>query len=119
NKGIPFALSIGSLTAMEDIANVGGRPWFQIYMWQEADLTDAIVARARSLDYEALVVTIDAGLGRVREHNERNGFAFPFRPNARAFFGMARRPRWVTTTLIRTLMTSGMLKNANYPPQYQ
>jgi L-lactate dehydrogenase (cytochrome) len=47
-----------------------------------------MVTRARDLGWEALVVTIDHAPGRGREHNERNGFSFPFTPNMTAAVDM-------------------------------
>jgi len=116
---IPFTLATGSLTPMETIASAGGRLWFQLYMWDEPELSYQLVERARSLGFEALVVTIDSSLGRMREHNERNGFTFPFRPNRRALMSLAARPSWLTRVLLRTIVSSGMPKNANYPEHYQ
>lgn len=117
--GIPFTLATGSLTSMETIATAGGRRWFQLYMWDEPELSYELVRRARDLEFETLVVTIDSALGRLREHNERNGFTFPFKPNPRALIDMTLHPRWLTTVLFRSMLNSGMPKNANYPPHYQ
>ena len=119
DAGIPFTLATGSLTSMETIATAGGRRWFQLYMWDEPELSYELVRRARALEFETLVVTIDSALGRLREHNERNGFTFPFKPNRRALVDMTLHPRWLTTVLFRTMANSGMPKNANYPPHYQ
>lgn len=117
--GIPFTLATGSLTPMEAIAEVGGRLWFQLYMWDEPEYSYQLVERARVLGFETLVVTIDSALGRLREHNERNGFTFPFRPSLRAMGSMAARPRWLTGVLFKSIIESGFPKNANYPPHYQ
>ena len=119
SAGIPFTLAQPALTPMERIADVGGQIWFQIYMWAEVDHCYSMIERAHGLGYEALVITIDSGLGRIREHNERNGFSFPFKPNVRATASLLRRPGWLTTMLLRTLATSGLPANANYPPEYQ
>lgn len=116
---IPFTLATGSLTSMETVAKAGGRLWFQLYMWDEPELSYQLVDRARSLGFETLVVTIDQSLGRLREHNERNGFTFPFRPNRRALMSMAARPSWLAGVILRSMMSSGVPKNANYPEHYQ
>src|SRR4051794_16149373 len=74
-RGVPFGLATASLTSMETIAKeAGGRLWFQLYFWREEEYSFQIVKRARDLDYEALIVTIDTALGRGREYNDRNGF---------------------------------------------
>ena len=118
--GIPFTLATSSFTPIETIAReAGGRLWYQLYMWDEVDLSYQMIAKARDLDFEALVVTIDSALGRVREHNERNGFAFPFKPNARAITDMALHPSWLVSVLLKSMLQTGMPKNANYPPKYQ
>ncbi len=117
--GIPFTLATGSLTPMETIAEAGGRLWFQLYMWDEVEYSYELVRRAKALGFETLVVTIDSALGRLREHNEKNGFTFPFKPNRRALVDMTLSPTWLTTVLFRTIATSGMPKNANYPEHYQ
>ncbi len=119
DAGIPFTLATGSLTPMEKIAEAGGRLWFQLYMWEEKELSYELVRRAKSLGFETLVVTIDSALGRLREHNEKNGFTFPFKPNARALVDMTLNPGWLTRVLFKTIIKSGMPKNANYPEHYQ
>ena len=104
---------------MEKVAEVGGDLWYQAYMWEEVEESYRQIERARGLGYRVLVVTVDSALGRIREHNERNGFAFPFRPNPRAFADMLLHPRWLLGTLLRTVVTSGPPRNANYPERYQ
>ena len=78
-----------------------------------------MVARARDLGWEALVVTIDHAPGRGREHNERNGFSFPFTPNTTAALDMAMHPGWMWRVLRKYLVNEGMPTNANYPERYR
>ncbi|WP_167762165.1 alpha-hydroxy acid oxidase [Blastococcus sp. CT_GayMR20] len=117
--GIPFTLATPSMTPMETIAAVGGRLWYQLYLWEEARHSYELVARARDLGFEALVVTIDHGLGHLREHNVRNGYQFPFRPNLVALRDMACHPRWLYNVILRTGLTSGLPTNVNYPREYR
>jgi isopentenyl diphosphate isomerase/L-lactate dehydrogenase-like FMN-dependent dehydrogenase len=116
--GIPFTLATSAMTPMETVAEVGGRLWYQLYMLDEIDVSFDMVARARDLGFEALIVTIDSGLGRVREHNERNGYDFPFRPNLRAFADMALNPGWLSRVLFYSMLTTGAPRTINYPPKY-
>ena len=78
--GIPFTLATGALTSLEEVdkAVPDARKWFQLYPWEDEEGNYEMVTRARDLGWEALVVTIDAAPGRGREHNERNGYSFPF-----------------------------------------
>lgn len=118
--GIPFTLAMGALTPMETIAReAGGRLWYQVYMWDDLEGSYEMIGRARDLGFEALVVTIDAGLGRAREYNERNGYAFPFRYNRRAMIDMALHPEWLLSVMGRYLATEGMPQHANYPERYR
>ncbi len=119
DAGIPFTLAQPSLTPMKAVAEVGGNLWFQIYLWEEMKECYEQVRQARDLGFGALVVTIDSGLGRVREHNERNGFDFPFRPNVRALTDMLRHPGWLTRVLLPYLLTGNGPRNAIYPPRFQ
>jgi (S)-mandelate dehydrogenase len=114
--GVPFTLAGGSLTSMDTIAKeAGGRLWFQLYMWRDTDSSYEMIARARDLGFEALMVTIDAAAGRNREYNHRNGFTDPFSMNRRAVTDILAHPRWFCGTLMRYLMTTGTPKHENYP----
>ncbi len=117
-KGVPFTLATGSITAMETIAEAGGRFWFQLYMWKEEDLSYQLVARARDAGAETLVVTIDGALGNNREYNKRNGFSIPFRLSAQSLADMMLHPEWLAGTMLRYLATTGMPRHENYPEKY-
>jgi (S)-mandelate dehydrogenase len=117
-KGVPFTLATGSITAMEKIAEAGGRAWFQLYMWKEEGLSYELVERARNAGFEALVVTIDGALGNNREYNKRNGFSFPFRFSAKSLTDMMLHPGWLGGVMCRYLATTGMPRHENYPEKY-
>lgn len=118
--GIPFTLAMGSISAMETIAREvpDGRLWSQIYPWKEFQYTFDLVKRARDLPYEALVVTIDSALGRTREHNDRNGFTLPFRPNLRGMTHFAMRPGWLARVILPFMLQGRLPRHENYPVQY-
>ena len=118
--GIPFTLATGSNTAMEKIAGeAGGRNWFQLYMWREKELSYEVVRRAHRAGFEALIWTVDIGLGANREHNKRNGFNTPYKLNSKSVIDMLLHPEWMLTVMGRYMTTTGMPKHANYPPQFQ
>jgi isopentenyl diphosphate isomerase/L-lactate dehydrogenase-like FMN-dependent dehydrogenase len=119
--GIPLTLAMGALTSMEDVTKAvpDSRKWFQLYPWADEEGNYEMVARARDLGWEALVVTIDHAPGRGREHNERNGFSFPFTPNTTAALDMAMHPGWMWRVLRKYLVNEGMPTNANYPERYR
>lgn len=115
--GIPFTMAIGSTTPLEKVAaEAGGRLWFQIYIWEDRKLTEDLVARAARAGYEALVVTVDVGLGTNREHNYRNGYGNPFKPSYPTVRDIVLKPEWFARVLLPYLMTTGIPKQANNPP---
>lgn len=116
--GIPFSLATGSVTAMEKIPQPEGRSWFQLYMWQDTALSYGMVDRAKAAGFEALILTVDGGLGNNREYNRRNGFTFPLKVNARILTDMMLHPGWLTRVLARYLLTTGMPRHENFPTQF-
>jgi isopentenyl diphosphate isomerase/L-lactate dehydrogenase-like FMN-dependent dehydrogenase len=119
--GIPFTLAMGALTSLEEITKAvpDSRKWFQVYPWADEAANYEMVTRARDLGWETLVITIDHAPGRAREHNERNGYSFPFKPNITAAVDMARHPGWLWRVMRKYLMNEGMPTNANYPDRYR
>src|SRR6201991_3746044 len=119
--GIPFTLATGALTSMEELSEKvpDVRKWFQLYPWADEAGSYEMVTRACDLGFEALVVTIDAAPGRGREHNERNGFSFPFKPNVTAAVDMAMHPGWMWRVMRQYLMNEGLPVNANFPDRYR
>lgn len=114
--GVPFTMAISSTTRLEKVADeAGGRLWFQIYVWEDRQLTYDLVERARLAGYEALVVTVDVNLGVNREFNLRNGYGNPFRPSYPTVRDILLRPGWMTKVLFRYLATTGMPRQANMP----
>jgi (S)-mandelate dehydrogenase len=114
--GVPFTMAVGSTTPLERVAKeAGGRLWFQIYIWENRQLTYDLMARAAGAGYEALVVTVDVNLGTNREFNYRNGYSNPFRPSYPTVRDILLRPGWLGSVLVRYLLTSGMPRHANNP----
>lgn len=112
---IPFMISSASTVAIERIAAVGGRQWFQLYPWENRELTYALVQKAHQLGCEALVVTVDTAVPPNREYNFRNGFGVPLRLGRRNVIDVLRHPRWMMGVLLRYLANGGMPRQANLP----
>src|SRR5215207_4012113 len=75
--GTIYTLSTPASIALEEVAPEAGSWWFQLYVFQDRELTRDLVARAASAGASALAVTVDMPtLGR-READERNRFALP------------------------------------------
>ena len=93
--GAPFTTSSVASTSLESIAaKVSGSKWFQLYIFRDRSLSEALLERAAAAGFEALVVTVDCPVGGRRERDPRNRFAFPLRVGPRLALDALLHPRW-------------------------
>jgi len=91
-----FTHSCMSSHSLEEVARAGAGPlWFQIFLWQDRDLIEGQIRRAKDAGYHALVFTVDSPVVGKRQRDLRNGFTLPPRPTLRTALDMLRRPRWL------------------------
>ena len=57
--GVPMILSTAASRTIEEVAEVDGPRWFQLYWPNDPDVCASILGRARKAGYSALVVTLD------------------------------------------------------------
>ena len=75
---VPYAISTLATFAIERIAQETDGPlWFQLYLWGDRGLAKDLVARARSLGYRALLVSVDVTVRSKRERELRAGVKLP------------------------------------------
>jgi len=53
----------------------------------------------------------------LRKYNRRNRFEIPIHFNARNVTDVLSRPRWLAQVFLRQLLTNGMPRFENYPPE--
>jgi isopentenyl diphosphate isomerase/L-lactate dehydrogenase-like FMN-dependent dehydrogenase len=104
---------------MEKIAAVGGRLWFQLYVWKQRELSHELIRRAHRNGFEALIVTVDSPVSANREYNSHNGFGLPFTPTLRFSLDILRHPAWATGVLMKYFTSQGFPRHENYPADYQ
>jgi 4-hydroxymandelate oxidase len=76
--GATFVASTIATATLEEIAAAAAGPlWFQLYVFQDRQLTRALVQRAEAAGYTALEVTGDVPVMGLREADMRNGFFVP------------------------------------------
>ncbi len=77
--GSLFTLSTFATQTLERVeeASPGSPKWFQVYVYRDRALTEALVLRAAAAGYRALVLTADLPVLGRRKRDERNGFALP------------------------------------------
>ncbi len=99
--GIPFIQSTMSNVAMERIARTPNlRHWWQLYVFGDPSVREALIGRAEQAGCEALVVTIDAQIYGDREWEQKR-FTQPGHLTWASLFNAALHPRWLATTLSR------------------
>jgi (S)-mandelate dehydrogenase len=99
--GIPFCLSTMASVRLEQVPQAaGGRLWMQLYMTDNRQSTEDIVARADAAGYEALVFTTDANVFGYREWDRRN-YVRPGVPTWRNRLALLRHPQWAWEVLVR------------------
>jgi L-lactate dehydrogenase (cytochrome) len=57
--GVPMILSTAATSSMEEVAEVGGPRWYQLYWPKSRELAASFVQRAEKNGYEAVVFTLD------------------------------------------------------------
>ncbi|WP_233835305.1 alpha-hydroxy acid oxidase [Paraburkholderia sp. ZP32-5] len=114
--GIPFTLSTSSTTPLEKIFDAtNGTMWMQTYLWEQRELSYAVIERAREAGVETLMLTVDTAVMPNREFNARNGFTNPFRLTPRMTRDIAVHPRWLFGVMGRYMLNGGVPRYANYP----
>ena len=76
--GTIYVMSTLSNTRMEEVAKVSTGPrWFQLYVYKDRGVTQALVQRAEAAGFTALELTVDVPLPGQREADIRNHFHLP------------------------------------------
>ena len=111
--GVPYALSTMGTTSMEALAEAApdARRWFQLYLWRDREASRALVQRARSCGYEALVLTVDVPVAGPRLRDVRNGFSIPPALTLRTVANAAVHPRWWVDLLTTEPLTFASLQS--------
>lgn len=119
--GIPFCAATQSITSVEDIAARGGEAdlWFQLYVWNDRELTRGLLERVAATGVTTIVLTADTPMSPKREYNIRNGFNIPIEPTFAGALDVAAHPRWAWQVLGRYLRQGGMPGYANYPVEFR
>jgi len=100
-RNIPYVASSAASTKLEALAEAAdGNGWFQLYVSSDANVTEGLIARAKSAGYTTLMVTADVPAAGKRDRDIRNQLAVPFRITPEVVSGLIANPRWSLETLI-------------------
>ena len=98
--GVPFTLSTMSICSIEDVAANTKVPfWFQLYVMNDADFVDNIIARAKNAGVSALVLTLDLQLLGQRHKDLKNGLTAPPKLTPKTLLNLATKLPWCVEML--------------------
>jgi L-lactate dehydrogenase (cytochrome) len=94
--GIPYSLGTVGTTSPEDLAksDPGGNHWFQLYVWRDRGISQALVDRARAAGFGTLILTVDTPVGGARLRDLRSGFTVPPSLRVGTIADIALHPGW-------------------------
>ena len=76
--GLVFTVSTGASYSLEEVAqSCEGPRWFQLYAYQDREITRGLVERAEAAGYQAICLTVDSPVSGRRERDLRNRFIRP------------------------------------------
>lgn len=107
HANIPMIVSGSSLIPIERIARTTSRVWYQGYLSGDESVVPPLLDRLVAANVDTFVLTVDCPVPANREANLRNGFDIPVRPSLRLAAQAAMRPRWLLSTMLKTLITHG------------
>jgi len=111
---IPTGASTAASTSLEKIIEAAeGHAWFQLYFSGDKSASMALLDRAATAGYEALVVTVDVPEVGRRPRELKRGFKMPFRIGPGQFIDFALHPQWSLSTL-----RNGAPQLANFGGQF-
>jgi isopentenyl diphosphate isomerase/L-lactate dehydrogenase-like FMN-dependent dehydrogenase len=120
SAGIGYCAATMAVTPVEEIALASAKPvWFQLYLWQQADLWRDLVRRAWQSGTRTLLLTVDTNVPANREFNLRNGFGVPLSLSTRNVIDVVSHPRWAAGVLGRYWVNGRGPSCGNYPAGYQ
>lgn len=92
--GIPFTTSTVASDSVGEIAkNVGGRLWFQLFVFKGPEMTEGLIRRAEDAGCEALMITVDTPVLGNRVWNNRC-YRRPMQLALRSKIDVLMHPRW-------------------------
>lgn len=108
--GSIYTLATRATCSIEEVAEaVNGRLWFQVYVWQDRDVTRRLVERAAAVGAKAMFLTVDVQVVSQRERDLRNGFTVPPKITLRNALDTLRRIDW-----LRRMLTGPRITDRNF-----
>ncbi len=102
DNGTLYTLSTMSNTSLEEIGAVNDAPKiFQLYIFKDRGLVEALIDRCKQARYQALCLTVDTPLSGNRERDRANGLTIPPKWTLKSLYHFATTPRWSVNATFR------------------
>lgn len=92
--GVPYGLSTMATTSLETVAAAAAHRYFQLYLFRDRGLTEALLERAAAHGYGVIALTTDTNIAGNRERDLRTGMTIPPRFTLASCLSFAVHPRW-------------------------
>jgi len=102
-SGTFYAMSTMANQSLEKIGALNDAPKiFQVYVFRDRGLTEALVERCTTAGFNALCLTVDTPLSGNRERDRRNGLSIPPRLTMKSLLKFASKPTWSINSKFRS-----------------
>lgn len=100
--GTLFGVSTIGTCSIEDIGAMTNAPkLFQLYIHNDAALTNDLIARCKEAEFDALALTVDTIVAGNRERDYRTGMTTPPSLTPKSLLSFALHPEWTINYLLR------------------
>ena len=104
--GTMFGISTMSTVSIEEIGKLTNSPkLFQLYIHKDRGLTDNLIERCESANFDAMYLTVDTVVAGNRERDHRTGFSTPPRLTLGSLLSFMLHPDWSLNYLFREKFT--------------
>jgi len=91
-----YSMSTMASFSIEEVANVSSGPkLFQLYIHKDKSITDDLIDRCSSANFDGMCITVDTLVAGNRERDHRTGFTTPPKFTLDSLLSFAMRPSWV------------------------
>jgi L-lactate dehydrogenase (cytochrome) len=103
--------SLGTVSVEEIGAAITSPKMFQLYFHKDRGLTNSMIERCLTADFDVLALTVDTITGGNRERDLRTGFTSPPRLTPASLASFVLHPAWTVNYLVRERFSLPQLKD--------
>ena len=112
--GLIYCLSTLGSTSVEAISDyTSGPKWFQVYVWKDRALVEAVLERAKKAGYTGVILTVDVPVAGNRERDLVNQFTVPPKITPSTILQMLEKPGYLYDMLSTPKITPANFKQTD------